>query len=168
MFVWFFSLYIHFTYSNKFLLLPPGQHPRNINLILIICISVPLLNHWYCNIYESKEMKAEGNDTWGSTCRTELKVKASADVGPPEGSWASGKVRVLFFWLWHELAPEKEELVKNLCGPQTSLFIKWGDQTVRSSSKLLQFYNTKSYYVFKFLILNTMNNWSKQLNVQTL
>lgn len=51
MFVWFFSLYIHFTYSNKFLLLPPGQHPRNINLILIICISVPLLNHWYCNIY---------------------------------------------------------------------------------------------------------------------
>lgn len=71
-----------------------------------------------------KEMKAEGNDTWGSTCRTELKVKASADVGPPEGSWASGKVRVLFFWLWHELAPEKEELVKNLCGPQTSLFIK--------------------------------------------
>lgn len=44
-----------------------GQYPKYINFILIIWISVPLLNNWYCNIYPiagEKYISVPGHCFW--------------------------------------------------------------------------------------------------------
>lgn len=74
-------------------------------------------------------MKAKGNKRWRSARRTALKVNGFADMGQPERSRASGKAQVLFFWLWHYLASENEEVIRT---PMVlSLFIiNYGDWTL--------------------------------------